>query len=965
MHTYTFAGPAFGWKPPPPAATIASSFDFGSVRPRTTAECEAGISVWQLTGSTQVTARIRDDTSDGRFAITALTVYDRVAADQSYQQPGAPPPTRLAAVRRSQGEAVPVRRGQAVGIRLRYTGGGDAVRRRHTAIVEVVAEGGVITGLPAGASGTPTDSTIAWSPANQWGIQVSPYQGEGEVTDPLGGPWLAGHVQCALVLEGAASLVLAGTNGGGVWVIPQPVDEIQPGQLEATPLTDNWADTPFINSLCQGPDDAEHIYAAASGLKRSSLRETSLVGGSHTIYQWDEIALPPELAVTSGGNPPPSVTQVVVTRDAPQRIVISTTIGVYWALVPAPGGIYDWTLVTTMADGSPFAGGSFSAVAVGVGDRIIVAGASTLFWGDWSAQGLTMNRAGVQFGAEIFFPIPMGWTSLASAPGEPTVQYAAVSAVGNASYKDGPPMLGLFKSTNNGQAWASLATEVTSLGTSLPQAAEYQGSYNNCVAVSPWDAGVVAVGWQRGHFLSTDGGATFEYFNAAGLHVDVHGLYFDPWQKEGTDYLYVCSDGGICLNKDHGASFESRYNRNLADLQCYATYVTRDFYGTIDASSQYIAAGIQDNSNVYCLLPPWDTDDPQIENAYTFTTPWVQIGGGDGGCVAVLPTAPSLYGGAEPGGPNIGGVTLCSNEAGHAGDAMTVFPTFPPEFNGPNQTIPVLVWGIPDAAGIGAPVLVRVPEPAYANADGQLMYAVCAPWGALSVCGLFANPDGTDLQWEEIGSVASSEPSDSVGALAPLPDGTQILVATGKGTYGLITPQPGQVTPAAPVPFDAEPWQSLSPRPVITRIVFPAPDVAFAAYNWSTGGIVLGCDGNGWQPAAGQPPVGQYHNDGIYGLAVSKGFAADGGLAGMLFASTNDGVYVSRDRAGTWLDCSTGLPACPQCADIQCADGPVETATGVPLGGSYLYVGTWGRSVWMASLKDAIAGPPVFGIGGH
>ena len=182
-------------------------------------------------------------------------------------------------------------------------------------------------------------------------------------------------------------------------------------------------------------------------------------------------------------------------------------------------------------------------------------------------------------------------------------------------------------------------------------------------------------------------------------------------------------------------------------------------------------------------------------------------------------------------------------------------------------------------------------------------------------------------------------------------------MATTHGVCGLFAPEPGEVVTATQVPVVTGPWQG-----VFTRIVFPAPDVAFAAYNWATGGIVLGFDGQGWQPTPGQPPVGQYFNDGIYGLAVSKSFLPAG--IGMLFASTNDGVYVSRDRASTWLDCSSGLPACPQCADIQCADGPAPTVPGAPQG-SVLYVGTWGRSVWMASLREAESRPRPVPLGGR
>jgi hypothetical protein len=173
-------------------------------------------------------------------------------------------------------------------------------------------------------------------------------------------------------------------------------------------------------------------------------------------------------------------------------------------------------------------------------------------------------------------------------------------------------------------------------------------------------------------------------------------------------------------------------------------------------------------------------------------------------------------------------------------------------------------------------------------------------------------------------------------------------------------PAPGEVVSASPIPINAGTQEGL-----FTRIVFPAPDTAFAAYNWANGGIVLGYDGQSWQPTAGRPTVAQYYNDGIYGLAVNKGFGPGAVAPPLIFASTNDAVYVSRDLATTWLNCSVGLPACPQGADIQCADGPAETSTGKPLGGTVLYLGTWGRSVWMASLNDAEAVPAIPPIGPH
>ena len=130
-----------------------------------------------------------------------------------------------------------------------------------------------------------------------------------------------------------------------------------------------------------------------------------------------------------------------------------------------------------------------------------------------------------------------------------------------------------------------------------------------------------------------------------------------------------------------------------------------------------------------------------------------------------------------------------------------------------------------DSAGLLPAAMVRFPEPSYANAQGQLMYAVCAPWPSLSVCGLFADDDGSNLHWEELGTIGSNKAGDSIAALAPLPDGSQVLVVTAAGLSGLLVPSPGDETvEASPIPVNAG-----SQPGVFTRIVFPAPDTAFAA----------------------------------------------------------------------------------------------------------------------------------------
>lgn len=968
MTAKVLAGPNFGWKRPSPSNLLATTFAFSNVRPRATVEREAGISAWPR-DSAGVIARVVDDTTGGRLVVAALFVYDSSDASQG-DRPQAPPSSPLVPVAHSDGkQPIPVRAGQALGVRLRYTAGSEPNGGMSRGTVEIVADGAVVAGLPAVASDLAMDQTISWVPVNQWGIQLDPTVGEDPTeTDPLAGPWWAGHVNCALVLGPGdivdSGTVLAGTDSGGVWRILQTTDE--PGELQALPLTDDWEDTPQINALCQGPDDPQHIYAAAWGLKRGSLRETAIAENDlHTIYQWREIT-PPQVAYTSSYYYAPVIVQVAVTSGAgprgsrkrlPKRIVAASTAGLYWADIPVPGGAYLWNQVTSMADGTDLPVEAFSGVTIGTGDRVIASawgGSDAIFWGDWSATGLVMNAAVTPFSPSAF-----GRTSVATALSEQNVHYAVAADVNDNQ------MLGILRSNDNGQTWVLSGAEITPAGKPaqpLTQVAGSQGGYNNCIAVSPFDASVVAVGWRAGHFVSRDSASTFTGFSDPSLHSDVHGLHFDAWQPRGTENLYICSDGGVCMTPDKGYTFDSSFNRNLANLECYATYATRDFYGTLDATFQYIAVGIQDNGNVYCVLQPYDSDVGGVYSYFPSNTPWMWFGGGDGGSVTVL-SIPSSF----PGAPAPTQAQLCYNtENSGVFQAASIANVFPPEFPGADDSTGVVTfqaspipWRFLGATGDGGltmSAVIRVPEPSHTNVRGQLMYAVGTEAGTLLVWGLFADGDGSDLHWELLGYIDSSSPGDSIVALAPLPDGSQVLIATSSGLSGLITPSSIGFALATPVPFNVS---SYVPS-LVTRIVFPAPATAFAAYNWGTGGMVLRYDGQSWQPTGGTVPVNQYFQDGIYGLAVNKGFGPGAIGQPLVFASVNDGVFLSRDLGDTWVNCSLGLPACPQGADIQCADITKVTAYGFEFGGSALYLATWGRSVWRATLNDAgEGGPPI------
>ena len=61
-----------------------------------------------------------------------------------------------------------------------------------------------------------------------------------------------------------------------------------------------------------------------------------------------------------------------------------------------------------------------------------------------------------------------------------------------------------------------------------------------------------------------------------------------------------------------------------------------------------------------------------------------------------------------------------------------------------------------------------------------------------------------------------------------------------------------------------------------------------------------------------------------------------------LVVSTDDKVYISRDDGQNWQPAALGLPRRPHCGDLRFVRDEE--------GGANLYLGTYGRSVWVAEL---------------
>jgi hypothetical protein len=742
-----------------------------------------------------------------------------------------------------------------------------------------------------------------WSLANIYGIG-----GTDTGSDHLVGPWIAGHVNDAIVVRGqGADALLVATDRAGVWWVQQPGSGGVPG---ATPMSNAWDNT-LAMCLAQGPHGGTHFYAGNQGPPdytgiEGTLRETE-----------DDFQTSRDISPPGAG----TIYKSVVTSADPRRVVVASSGGVYWSIIPSAGGSYNWIKVTQQSVGSvtnDFPVGAYSGLALASNDTVIAAaygvdslsttGLHGLFHGGWQLHPLTrqpvLTLAAVP--ASNMPPVPpqsfttfaqqMGRTSLASCSNQPNNIYAVSATV------DATVIYAVLKSDDSGAIWT------LALGTqALSGQAAWQGGYNNCIAVAPTDPARFLIGWDHGVFQSRDSGTSFtqySHLNRPGLHDDVHGLYFDPADSSNNTF-YVCSDGGVAKTQDGGATFDTSFNRYLANLECYSDFA-RDFSGSLSVRGDFMATGLQDNANVYCALNP-----------ASGVNSWVDLGqGGDGGWVALLAT----------------GQLIAANKGG-TGEFFIPRKDAPHSFL-KGGAIPVRDMHGDDVHGLnGAFAIEPVLNPTFQNLTGQNIYAVARGQrttelgpnlGLLNVYGAFANADGSDLHWEQLGSCTSNISGDAVNALATLDDGSSVLVGMNSGFIFLLTPVAGGLVAGRKLSISLP--QAMQGG--IYRIVFVSTTLAFAIFDGGDAGHILRFDGAAWS----------LRDTGLPGSTL---FGLSRDSYGRTYTCTDDKVWVSLNDGESWADASMGLPRRSHCADIR-----FDFTQPNP----QLYLSTFGHSVWAADV---------------
>jgi hypothetical protein len=715
--------------------------------------------------------------------------------------------------------------------------------------------------------------------------------------------WHAGIVKD--ILATGDGIVIVATDTGGIWSVGE--------QGTGVCLIDT--DKPDMWCLAQGPDGNTHVFAGGETLFETDVSQVA------PLLSWNEVTV-----TDSDGNSVGTIQDVVVDTVS-RRIVIATASGVYWATIPAASGTggcagclpsllgmgnnapraaYAWIAAKGLPPGSFSAvvlgprEGRLPGVAVAAWGANVKSGLYGIFRGAWDpGDNLVFKRAEIG-GTD---PTQMCYTTLASCAQFPARMYASAS--------NGPGnMLALLTSIDGGSHWSFLPGLIEndpkneSIYTFCTGQGNYPGRPCNALGAGPISPGLVALGWRAGPFISTNGGATFRYVTAsldtdpgdgskyAHIHGDYHVMHFDVNDQNGR--LYIGSDGGIIRTDDVGDSFVSTFNQKLLNLQLLGTTGTRMWYGSLGCSPTVpglVGVGTQDNGNLFTLL---DGDTPG----------WRFYEGGDGRIMSFLINGALVhyFGDDDRAQLSVWDGTTLQNRG--------VIPYYQDRV-------------------LNSPIFERVEQPSFRNADGQLLYGI-AGTGPF-VYGLYGDDNGDNTRWAYLGYVSIG--FDSITAVSSR-DGNVVFVGTSGGRMFSLNPPNITATQLTNTAISKPGGDDTF---VIHRIVTIDGRTAFASFNRAdrSSGTVLRWDGSTWSKVPGDFP-----SEFIY--AMEADLTAD---PPTIYAATDAKVYASDNWGESWSDVSGGLPRRPHCSDLRFYKDE---------SGSYLYLSTFGRSLWVARLSANI-----------
>jgi len=164
---------------------------------------------------------------------------------------------------------------------------------------------------------------------------------------------------------------------------------------------------------------------------------------------------------------------------------------------------------------------------------------------------------------------------------------------------------GIYRSDDAGESWNLINPD---------HRFTQRAWYFHHIFADPKNADTVYV-LNTGVSRSTDGGKSFEFVRAP--HGDNHGLWIDPTHPK---WMIVGNDGGASVSHDNGTTWTTQYNQPTAQF----------YHVAADTATPYRLYGAQQDNSTVAILS-------RSDNGVIDRTDWYDVGGGESGYVVPDP----------------------------------------------------------------------------------------------------------------------------------------------------------------------------------------------------------------------------------------------------------------------------------------------------------------------------------------
>ncbi|MFZ3342738.1 MAG: hypothetical protein WA213_17780 [Terriglobales bacterium] len=419
---------------------------------------------------------------------------------------------------------------------------------------------------------------------------------------------------------------------------------------------------------------------------------------------------------------------------------------------------------------------------------------------------------------------------------------------------------GIFRSDDSGETWHLLTDD---------HRFRQRAWYYSHIFADPKSADTVYI-LNTSAYRSNDGGKTFTNIHAP--HGDNHALWIDPTNPQR---MMNGNDGGATISTDGGASWSSQYTQPTAQFY----HVTTD-----NRFPYYIYGAQQDNSTVAIASAS--------VNGAIDRPDWYDVGGGESGYIAPDPTDPNIVYAGSYGGD----ISRYDHRTGEE-QAINPWPVNPIGW-APADTKYRFQWTEPIVFSPYDPkTLYFAAQVLFKTTDAGMHWTIISPdltrndKSKQAASGGPITKDNTGVEvYDTIFSVVES-PVQKDLIWAGTDDGLIQLTRDGGQHWENVTPKAmpdwGTVSMIEASPHDAG---------TVYIAVERHKSDDFTPYIFKTTDF-----GKTWTSLTSGIPA----NDYVHAVRI------DPRRPGMLFAGTENGVYISYDDGANWKSLQLNLPMSP------------------------------------------------------